>query len=138
MVRLPLTEQERARGVLLGAALRRARGTRAVREIAAAAGVAEETVRKIERGAVPTPAPLTVAAISQVLDLALDDLVHEVGHGSKTPRSPAPGPAGPPGPRPPQPPDRPRPRADAAPTAPAAPGEGWCRSVPAGSVRSCR
>ena len=41
-------------------------------------------MRKIERGAVPTPAPLTVAAISQVLDLALDDLVHEVGHGSKT------------------------------------------------------
>jgi transcriptional regulator with XRE-family HTH domain len=83
MVRLALTEQERTRGVRLGAALRRARGTRAVREIALAAGVAEETVRKIERGAVPTPALFTVAAISQVLGLALDDLVREVGQASQ-------------------------------------------------------
>lgn len=80
MVRLALTEQERTRGVLLGAALRRARGTRPVREVAVAAGVAEETVRKIERGAVPTPALFTVAAIAQVLGIALDDLVREVGH----------------------------------------------------------
>jgi len=79
MVRLALTEQERTRGVLLGAALRRARADRPVREVAAAAGVAEETVRKIERGAVPTPALFTVAAIAQVLGLALDDLVREVG-----------------------------------------------------------
>ena len=77
MVRLALTEQERTRGVLLGAALRRARADRPVREVAAAAGVAEETVRKIERGAVPTPALFTVAAIAQVLGLALDDLVRE-------------------------------------------------------------
>ncbi|MCW2669195.1 MAG: family transcriptional regulator [Frankiales bacterium] len=77
MVRLALTEQERERGVALGAALRRARGARPVREVAAAAGVAEETVRKIERGAVPTPALFTVAAIAQVLGLALDELVHE-------------------------------------------------------------
>ena len=79
MVRLALTEQERTRGALLGAALRQARGSRPVREVAAAAGVAEETVRKIERGAVPTPALFTVAAIAEVLDLALDDLVREVG-----------------------------------------------------------
>ena len=78
MVRLALTEHERIRGVALGAALRRARGERPVREVAAAAGVAEETVRKIERGAVPTPALFTVAAIAQVLGVALDDLVSEV------------------------------------------------------------
>ncbi len=83
MVRLALTEQERTRGVLLGAALRRARGARPVREIAGAAGIAEETVRKIERGAVPTPALFTVAAIAQVLGLALDELVHEVGQPSQ-------------------------------------------------------
>lgn len=77
MVRLALTEQERERGVALGAALRRARGARPVREVAAAAGVAEETVRKIERGAVPTPALFTVAAIAQVLGLPLDELVSE-------------------------------------------------------------
>jgi transcriptional regulator with XRE-family HTH domain len=83
MVRLALTEQERTRGVLLGAALRRARGARAVREVAAAAGVAEETVRKIERGAVPTPALFTVAAIAQVLGLALDELVREVADAGR-------------------------------------------------------
>lgn len=83
MVRLAHTEQERSRGVLLGAALRRARGARPVREVAAAAGVAEETVRKIERGAVPTPALFTVAAIAEVLGLALDDLVREVGQASE-------------------------------------------------------
>ncbi len=77
MVRLALTEQERERGVALGAALRRARGNRPVREVAAAAGVAEETVRKIERGAVPTPALFTVAAIADVLGLTLDELVRE-------------------------------------------------------------
>lgn len=61
------------------AALHRARGARPVREVAAAAGVAEETVRKIEQGAVPTPALFTVAAIAQVLDLGLDELVQEAG-----------------------------------------------------------
>ncbi len=77
MVRLALTERERERGVALGAALRRARGERPVREVAARAGLAEETVRKIERGAVPTPALFTVAAIAGVLGLALDELVRE-------------------------------------------------------------
>jgi transcriptional regulator with XRE-family HTH domain len=81
MVRLALTEQERTRGVLLGAALRRARGARPVREVAAAAGIAEETVRKIERGAVPTPALFTVAAIASVLGVPLNDLVDEVSNG---------------------------------------------------------
>lgn len=75
MVRLPLTEQDRARGLALGALLRQARGARRVREVAAAAGLAEETVRKIERGAVPTPALFTVAALADALDLHLDRLV---------------------------------------------------------------
>ena len=78
MVRVALSEQERERGAALGAVLRRARGTRSVREVAALAGLAEETVRKIERGAVPTPALFTVAALADVLGLALDALVDEV------------------------------------------------------------
>jgi len=78
MVRLPLTEQDRARGQALGALLRQARGPRPVREVAAAAGLAEETVRKIERGAVPTPALFTVAALADALDLTLDQLVRLV------------------------------------------------------------
>lgn len=79
MVRLALTQQERERGVALGAALRRARGGRPVRDVAAGAGVAEETVRKIERGAVPTPALFTVAAIARVLEVPLEQLVDEAG-----------------------------------------------------------
>jgi transcriptional regulator with XRE-family HTH domain len=75
MVRLALTEQDRARGLALGTLLREARGSRPVREVAAASGLAEETVRKIERGAVPTPALFTVAALARTLDLQLDQLV---------------------------------------------------------------
>jgi len=75
MVRMPLTEQDRARGLALGGLLRQARGPRSVRDVAAAAGLAEETVRKIERGAVPTPALFTVAALADTLDLQLDQLV---------------------------------------------------------------
>lgn len=75
MVRLPLTEQDRARGLALGTLLRQTRGPRSVREVAAAAGLAEETVRKIERGVVPTPALFTVAELAAALDLHLDQLV---------------------------------------------------------------
>jgi len=77
MVRAPLTEQDRVRGQALGLVLRRARGELSVRAVAAQAGVSEETVRKIERGAVPTPALFTVAAIAGVLDLPLDHLVQD-------------------------------------------------------------
>ena len=85
MVRLALTEQERERGIALGAALRRARGDRSVRAVAEQAGLAEETVRKIERGAVPTPALFTVAAIADVLGLPLDALVREVSAARQEP-----------------------------------------------------
>jgi len=90
MVRLPLTEQDRARGLALGGLLRRARGPRSVRDVAAAAGLAEETVRKIERGAVPTPALFTVAALAGALDLQLDQLVRHVSDASAA-SGPAPG-----------------------------------------------
>jgi transcriptional regulator with XRE-family HTH domain len=75
MVREALSDADRARGLALGTALRRARGDLPVRELAARSGLAEETIRKIERGAVPTPALFTVAAIAAVLDVPLDDLV---------------------------------------------------------------
>lgn len=80
MVRSPLTEQERARGLALGALLRQARGPRSVREVAAAAGLSEETVRKIERGGVPTPALFTVAALADTLDVQLEQLVRRASH----------------------------------------------------------
>lgn len=77
MVREALTEQERARGRALGVALRRLRGDMTVRELSARSGLAQETIRKIERGAVPTPALFTVAALARALDTQLDQLVSE-------------------------------------------------------------
>ncbi|UZJ23360.1 helix-turn-helix domain-containing protein [Rhodococcus antarcticus] len=61
----------------LGALLRQARGERTVREVAARAGLAEETLRKIERGAVPTPNLFAVAALALVLDVELSHMVQE-------------------------------------------------------------
>jgi len=43
-------------------------------DIAAAAGISAETLRKIERGRVPTPAFFTVAAIATAVGLSLDAL----------------------------------------------------------------
>jgi transcriptional regulator with XRE-family HTH domain len=46
--------------------------------VAAAAGISVETLRKIERGRVPTPAFFTVAAIADAVDLSLDELRSDV------------------------------------------------------------
>ncbi|WUH91654.1 helix-turn-helix domain-containing protein [Streptomyces sp. NBC_00433] len=75
MVRTPLTPWERRRGERFGALLREARGDRSMVEVAAAAGVSAETLRKIETGRAPTPAFFTVAALAGALDLSLDVLV---------------------------------------------------------------
>ncbi|WP_030610115.1 helix-turn-helix domain-containing protein [Streptomyces sclerotialus] len=74
MVRTPLTPWERERGERLGALLRAARGERSMVEIAAAAGISAETLRKVETGRVPTPAFFTVAALATTLGLSLDEL----------------------------------------------------------------
>ncbi|MCI2265546.1 helix-turn-helix transcriptional regulator [Sediminivirga luteola] len=72
MVRLPLTAAEVERGRRLGALLRRARGDRPMLDVALAARVSPETLRKIESGRVATPAFPTVAAIAGALGLSLD------------------------------------------------------------------
>ena len=74
MVRPPLSPADRERGRRLGALLRSARGARSPAEIAAASGVSQEALRKIESGRVPTPAFFTVAALARALDLPLDEL----------------------------------------------------------------
>jgi transcriptional regulator with XRE-family HTH domain len=78
MVRLPLTPAEVERGQRLGALLRRARGERSMLEIALDAGVSPETLRKIESGRVATPAFPTIAAITDVLGLSLDEVWAEI------------------------------------------------------------
>ncbi|QYM75027.1 helix-turn-helix domain-containing protein [Leucobacter luti] len=74
MVRLPLTQDEVARGQRIGALLRQARGARSMLEVSLAAGISPETLRKIESGRIATPAFSTVAGIAATLDLSLDQL----------------------------------------------------------------
>lgn len=74
MVRVPLSPHERQRGERFGALLRAVRGDRSMVDVAAAAGVSAETLRKIETGRAPTPAFFTVAALAHALDLSLDHL----------------------------------------------------------------
>ncbi|MFT2016987.1 helix-turn-helix domain-containing protein [Streptomyces sp. 796.1] len=74
MVRTPLTPLERERGRHLGLLLRQARGERSMADVAAAAGISAETLRKIETGRAPTPAFFTVAALVGTLGLRLDDV----------------------------------------------------------------
>jgi transcriptional regulator with XRE-family HTH domain len=74
VVRTPLTEDERVRGAALGRALQQARGRRSAAEVALRAGISLDTLRKIERGAIATPAFFTVAALARVLDLDLASL----------------------------------------------------------------
>ncbi len=75
MVRIPLTPSERQRGERFGALLRQARGERSMVQVAAAAGLSAETLRKIETGRAPTPAFFTIAALASALQLSLDELV---------------------------------------------------------------
>jgi transcriptional regulator with XRE-family HTH domain len=78
MVRPILSPAERARGARLGAALREARGQRSMVEVAAAAGIPVETLRKIETGRIATPAFFPVVAIGAVLGLDLAALAADV------------------------------------------------------------
>jgi transcriptional regulator with XRE-family HTH domain len=74
MVRLPLTPEQLAAGKRLGQQLRQARGDRTLADVAEAAGISPETLRKIETGRLATPAFTTIAALARVLPLSLDGL----------------------------------------------------------------
>jgi transcriptional regulator with XRE-family HTH domain len=75
MVRVPLTDAHRERGERLGRRLREARAQRSLADVAGAAGISAETLRKIETGRIPTPAFFTVSALAETLGLSLDSLV---------------------------------------------------------------
>jgi transcriptional regulator with XRE-family HTH domain len=77
MVRVPLTPADRERGERLGRLLREARADRSLLDVATAAGISAETLRKIETGRIPTPAFFTVSALAGALNLSLDGLVVE-------------------------------------------------------------
>ena len=85
MVRPPLSAHDRRRGRALASLLRSARGERSMGEVAAAAGVPVETLRKIESGRVPTPAFFTVAALAGAVGLSLDEVVRACAVEAATP-----------------------------------------------------
>ncbi|WAC55805.1 helix-turn-helix domain-containing protein [Gordonia sp. SL306] len=74
MVRAPLTAEQIAAGRRLGALLRDRRGNRTTNEVACAAGISPETLRKIETGRLLTPSFATVVALSRVLDVSVETL----------------------------------------------------------------
>ena len=87
MVRTPLTPVERERGVALGRALQNARGRRNAAEVALRAGISLDTLRKIERGAIATPAFFTVAALARVLEVNLSALAAVAAESGSEPGS---------------------------------------------------
>ncbi|MCW2901273.1 MAG: putative transcriptional regulator [Streptosporangiaceae bacterium] len=74
MVRYPLTPEQIAAGRRLGALLRDARADRGLSQVAQAAGISPETLRKIETGRLPTPAFGTIVRLSDALGLPIRDL----------------------------------------------------------------
>jgi len=63
---------------VLGRTLQQARGTRSAAAVALQAGISLDTLRKIERGAIASPAFFTVAALARALELSLDELAGRV------------------------------------------------------------
>ena len=74
MVRNPLTPEQIESGQRLGRFLRAARGRRGLHEVAGAAGISPETLRKIETGRLPSPAFGTVVGLAEAVGVELDEL----------------------------------------------------------------
>ncbi|CAM2842023.1 helix-turn-helix transcriptional regulator [Saccharomonospora xinjiangensis] len=74
MVRLPLTPEQVEAGVRLGALLRELRGDRGLDEVARAATMSPETLRKIETGRLPSPAFGTVVRLADALGVSVEEL----------------------------------------------------------------
>ncbi|MFE9107426.1 helix-turn-helix transcriptional regulator [Actinomadura geliboluensis] len=74
MVRQPLTPEQIEAGRRLGALLRKARAGRDLTDVALAAGISPETLRKIETGRLPTPGFGTIVRLGEALDIPVQDL----------------------------------------------------------------
>lgn len=75
MVRQPLTPEQIEAGRRLGALLRDARAGRDPAEVAHAAGISPETLRKIETGRLPAPGFGTIVCLSEALNVPMRELV---------------------------------------------------------------
>lgn len=74
MVRPPLTPQQLAAGRRLGVLLREERAYRRLDDVARAAGISPETLRKIEGGRLVTPGFGIVVALADVLGVDVQSL----------------------------------------------------------------
>ncbi|WP_020497038.1 helix-turn-helix transcriptional regulator [Sciscionella marina] len=74
MVRQPLTPEQIEAGRRLGALLRLARAERELAEVAHAAGISPETLRKIETGRLPSPGFGTIIRLGEALGLPVQEL----------------------------------------------------------------
>ncbi|WP_043626052.1 helix-turn-helix transcriptional regulator [Nonomuraea candida] len=74
MVRQPLTPEQIAAGRRLGTLLRHARAGRDLAEVAHAAGISPETLRKIETGRLPSPGFGTIVSLGAALDVPVEEL----------------------------------------------------------------
>lgn len=77
MVRQPLTPEQIEAGRRLGALLRRARGDRDPVDVAGAAGISPETLRKLETGRLPSPGFGTIVCLGEALGVPLEELAAE-------------------------------------------------------------
>jgi transcriptional regulator with XRE-family HTH domain len=74
MPRRALTDQQRALGRALGAEIQERRHGLSATQVAEAAHVEVMTLRKLERGRVPTPGFFFIADIAQALSMPMDEL----------------------------------------------------------------
>ncbi|TMS50401.1 helix-turn-helix transcriptional regulator [Mycobacterium sp. DBP42] len=74
MPRPALSDNDRQLGKRLGAELRRRRGARTAADVASAAGVPLDTLRKLEQGGTPSPGFFLVARLARELDMPLNQL----------------------------------------------------------------
>lgn len=91
MVRNPLTPEQIEAGRRLGRLLRAARADRELGDVAQAASMSPETLRKIETGRLPTPAFGTIVCLSEALDLPIQDLAAVWRDGARNASSSTPG-----------------------------------------------
>lgn len=78
-----LTDDDRSRGRALGELIRQARGARSAAEVARAADIPLDTLRRLEQGGTPTPGFFLMAQLVPELGTSLDDLASEVLRGNK-------------------------------------------------------
>lgn len=74
MVRQPLTREQIEAGRRLGSLLRAARADRDLADVAHAAGISPETLRKIETGRLPSPGFGTIVRLGAALDVPVQEL----------------------------------------------------------------